>query len=128
MDVTQKTVLFVDDEENIVELYKLELEERGYNVITAADGVEALKIMKEKAPGTPGGIDLLVLDIKMPGMNGLEVLGKVRENHKEGDFPIILHSQYDTYTQDFTSWLADYYVIKSSNINALAEKIEKLLE
>jgi two-component system OmpR family response regulator/two-component system alkaline phosphatase synthesis response regulator PhoP len=77
-------ILVVDDEEPIQELLKFNLEKEGYQVITADDGPEALKTIEEKHP------DLVVLDIMLPGMNGLEVCKLLRMNPKFSDLPVIM--------------------------------------
>lgn len=77
-------ILVVDDEEPIQELLKFNLEKEGYQVITADDGPEALKTIEEKHP------DLVVLDVMLPGMNGLEVCKQLRMNLKFGDLPVIM--------------------------------------
>lgn len=77
-------ILVVDDEEPIQELLKFNLEKEGYEVITADDGPEALKTIEEKHP------DLVVLDIMLPGMNGLEVCTQLRMNPRFSDLPVIM--------------------------------------
>ena len=114
-----KRILVVDDEENIRELYRDELTELGYDVLVAADGSDALRVLKE----CDGNVNLIMLDIKMPGMNGLEILGRIKELYK--DMPVILLSAYDTYKQDFSSWAAEDYIVKSSDLKELKTKIEK---
>lgn len=78
------TILVVDDEEPIQELLKFNLENEGYNVLTAFDGPAALKIIEEKRP------DLVVLDVMLPGMDGLEVCNQLRQNPKFRDLPVIM--------------------------------------
>ncbi|MEW5946711.1 MAG: response regulator [bacterium] len=113
-----KKILVVDDNENIRQLYKNELEDEGYSVLLAESGARAVEIVN----GEP--VDLVMLDIKMPDMDGLEVLGKIKA-HKS--IPVILVSAYDTYKQDFSSWAAEEYVVKSSDLTELLEKIKKYL-
>jgi len=84
--------LLVDDEENIRTLYGDALEEVGYNVITASNGDRALELIEKSKSG---GIDLVVLDIKMPGLDGVEVLTRIK-NDMNPDLPVILLSAYDT--------------------------------
>jgi len=113
-------ILVVDDEEAIRALYRMELEDAGYEVVTAATGEEALEKMRDSKP------DLITLDIKMPGMDGLETLGEIRKRDKE--VPVILCSAYGEYKQDFTSWASDAYVVKSSDVGELLTMIQQLLK
>jgi CheY-like chemotaxis protein len=115
----KKLLLFADDEESIRLLYKEEFEERGYDVLLAADGHEALAKFKQHLP------DLLVIDIKMPGMDGIELLQRVREHSRE--VPVILCTAYGEYKQNFETWASDEYVVKSANLDGLMKKIEQLL-
>jgi len=78
------TILVVDDEEPIQELLKFNLEKEGYLVCVAKDGPEALKRVENDQP------DLLVLDLMLPGMDGLEVCRKLRSNPKFQQIPIIM--------------------------------------
>jgi two-component system response regulator (stage 0 sporulation protein F) len=119
-DTKTRTVLVVDDEESIRFLYREELEEEGYRVITAADGEEALRKLKKDGP------DLITLDIRMPGMDGIEVLQRIREMDKE--IPVIMSTAYGEYRNDFNVWASDAYIIKTANLSELKETIERLLE
>jgi DNA-binding response OmpR family regulator len=112
-----KRILVVDDEENIRELYRDELIEEGFEVLTASNGAEALSALES----IKGDVNLVMLDIRMPGMSGLETLGRIKELYKS--VPVILLSAYDTYKQDFTSWAAEDYIVKSSDLKELKEKI-----
>ncbi|MFD1178366.1 response regulator transcription factor [Paenibacillus puldeungensis] len=77
------TLLLVDDEEEIIKLMQIYLKNEGYRLLTARDGMEALEIVTKEP------IDLMVLDIMMPRMDGLEACIKIRETQK---FPIIMLS------------------------------------
>jgi DNA-binding response OmpR family regulator len=114
-----RTILVVDDEQSIRFLYREELEEEGYRVITAADGEEALRKVRRDKP------DLITLDIRMPGMDGIEVLHRIREMDKE--IPVIMSTAYGEYRNDFNVWASDAYVIKTANLDELKETIERLL-
>jgi DNA-binding response OmpR family regulator len=115
-----RTILVVDDEQSIRFLYREELEEDGYRVITAADGEEALRKVRKDKP------DLITLDIRMPGMDGIEVLHRIREMDKE--IPVIMSTAYGEYRNDFNVWASDAYVIKTANLGELKETIKRLLE
>jgi DNA-binding response OmpR family regulator len=112
-------VLIVDDEEGIRLLYKEELEEEGYEVEIACSGEEALKKLES------GNLDMVLLDIKMPGMDGVEVLRKLKEKYKE--LPVILCTAYPHYKQEFGTWASDAYVVKSSDLKELKDKIKDVL-
>jgi two-component system, response regulator, stage 0 sporulation protein F len=114
-----KTILVVDDEEQIRLLLQEELVEAGYNVITADNAKDALKIVEKEA------LDLVVLDIRMPGMTGVEALPRIlglKEN-----LPVILNTAYSQYQQDFMAWAANAYVVKSADLSELKAKIKELI-
>jgi len=100
-----KKILVVDDEESIRELYRAELSDEGYEVDLAADGREALRRLDAFRP------DLVTLDIKMPGIDGIEVLRRIRE--KNATIPVILVSAFGEFKQDFNTWASDAYIVKS---------------
>jgi CheY-like chemotaxis protein len=114
-----KKIMVVDDEENIRFLYKEELEEDGFSVELAKNGEEALERISTYQP------DLITLDIKMPGMDGIEVLKRIRE--KERKLPIILCSAYGEYKQNFVTWASDAYVVKCADLTELKSTIRRLL-
>ena len=114
-----KTILLCEDDQNQRLLIKEELEEHGYKVEEAKDGREALAKLQTLTP------DLIVLDIRMPNMDGIETLSKIVEENKK--VPVILHTAYSNYKQNYMSWAADAYVVKSSDLTDLLGKIEELL-
>ncbi len=116
----KKKILVVEDEESLRLLYEEELAAEGYEVITAGNGKEAILQLQEEKP------DLVVLDIVMPVMDGIETLGRILG--KERKIPIILNTSYPGYREDFMSWAADAYITKSSDLTELKTKIRTLLE
>lgn len=114
-----KKILVIDDEKNIRTLYEKELQDEGYAVTLAGNGREALERFSSERP------DLVVLDIRMPGMDGLEALGKLLE--ADPKVPVVLNSAYSSYKDNFLSWSADAYVVKSSDLTELKETIRRLL-
>lgn len=115
----KKKILIVDDEKNIRFLLKEEMTDEGYDVILAENGAVALEMIDSEKP------DLVTLDIKMPGEDGLSVLRKIRE--KDYDLPVIICSAYSVYKSDFSAVAANHYVVKSSNFDELKAKIKEIL-
>ena len=113
-------VLIVDDEKHIRLLYSEELEEQGYEVALASDGSGILDRIKNEKP------DVVVLDIKMVSSNGLDVLQEIRNTFY--NLPVILCSAYGSYKVDIKSIAADAYVVKSSDLTELKNKIAQVLE
>ncbi len=112
-------ILVVDDEDSIRMLYAQELAEEGHEVSTSASAVEAV----EKLEGQT--YDLVVLDIKLKNESGLDLLQKiVKERH---EMPVILCTAFSCYKDDFSTWLADGYIIKSSDLTELKEEIRRVL-
>jgi DNA-binding response OmpR family regulator len=114
-----KTILVVDDDEAIRTLLQEELEEEGYKVLIATNARDALKMVAAEA------LDLVILDIRMPGMDGLEALPRIL-GIKEG-LPVIMNTAYSQYQDSFMSWAADAYIVKSSDLTELKEKIRELV-
>lgn len=115
-----KKVLVVDDDVRTVELVKLYLNRDGYRVIIAYDGIEALKLARESRP------NLIVLDLMLPGMSGLEVCRTLRA---ESDVPIIMLTAMAT-DDDRLSGLelgADDYVTKPFSPRELAARVRAVL-
>jgi two-component system alkaline phosphatase synthesis response regulator PhoP len=113
-------VLVVDDDVKTVELVKLYLNRDGYRVITAYDGTEALNLARESKP------DLIVLDIMLPGTNGLEICRILR---KESDVPIIMLTAMTTDRDKLTGLDigADDYVTKPFSPRELAARVRAIL-
>ena len=115
-----KRVLVVDDDVKTVELVKLYLNRDGYRVLTAYDGVEALRLARESHP------ELIVLDLMLPGIDGLEVCRTLRG---ESDVPIIMLTARTT-DQDRLTGLnlgADDYVTKPFSPRELAARVRAVL-
>ncbi len=115
----KKKVLIADDEKNIRLLYKTELESEGYEVELAENGMVCLEKIDSFKP------DLVILDIRMPGMDGLETLNQILG--KNNLIPVIIHSAYSYYKDNFMSWSADAYITKSSSTDKLKAKVKELL-
>jgi len=117
---TEPLVLAVDDETGILRLIKLELAEQGLRVVTAGSGEEALRLAEEQRP------DLVLLDIIMPEMTGLEVMRRLRE---QSNAPIILVTAKDS-DSDKVRGLelgADDYIVKPFSPEELGARIRAVL-
>jgi two-component system response regulator (stage 0 sporulation protein F) len=115
-----KKILVADDEMAIRLLYSEELKEEGYEVYTAANGREALDIIDKVA------LDLVILDIKMPEMDGIEALRQIKE--KKPNLPVLLSTAYGEYKQDFATWASDDYLVKSSDLEDLKNAVKRHLK
>jgi len=117
------TVLVVEDEEDIQELIAFNLQKEGYKVERAGSGNEALKMAREIQP------DLMMLDLMLPGMNGLEICQQIRENKKTADIPIIMVTAKGE-EADIVKGLemgADDYVTKPFSVKILLIRVKALL-
>ncbi len=114
-----KKILVVDDEENIRLLYRDELTEEGYKVEPAANGLDALAKIETFRP------DLVTLDVKMPGLDGIEVLRRIREKNRS--LPVMLLTAFGEFRQDFNTWASDAYIVKSHDTAELKKTVGRLL-
>jgi DNA-binding NtrC family response regulator len=119
-EIRVEKVMVVDNDEGIRCLYEHVLSEVGYTVMLACDCMDAVEMLKEEKP------DIVVLDIRMPGMDGLELLGKVLDMDRR--MPVIINNAYSMYRDNFLTWLADASIIKSADLEELKVKIRELLD
>jgi|YelNatPaOPRAMG01_1025707.scaffolds.fasta_scaffold00104_15 DNA-binding response OmpR family regulator len=110
-------VLVVEDDANQRKLYEMELRRDGYEVDTAKNGREAIEKVKA------GGYDVVVMDLKMPEMTGLDAITEIASIDK--DLPIIINTAYGGWQDDFKSWAACAYVLKSSDLTELRRRIRE---
>ena len=113
------TILLVEDDKNQRLLYEQELRYDGYEVVTATDGKEAIEKFQEQLP------DIVIMDINMPKMDGIEAMGRILSANKE--VPVIINTAYSNYKDSFMSWAADAYIVKSSDLSELKGKIKEVL-
>lgn len=117
---TMEKVLCVDDDPSLLNLYAIELSEEGYKVILAQDGKEALlKFDKEKP-------HVVVLDIRMPKMDGIDTLNALLGKDRQAR--VILNTAFPQYKGNFMTWGAEEYVLKSSDLTELKQKIREVLD
>ena len=112
-------ILVVDDEKNILKLYKEAFEDEGYNVVTAKSGKEALEVFRVEEP------DIVTLDIMIPDIDGIQLLRQLKQ--EKPDMPVIMLTAYD-YRDDFSVWASDAYVVKSTDMTTLKATIKQIIE
>lgn len=112
-------ILVIDDEAHVRRLYEDLLTREGFEVISTACPEKALDIVRNQK------LDIIVLDIELDGDNGLKLIEKYKAECP--DLPIILNSAYSIYMSDFKTWMAEAYIVKSSDIQPLVDKIRKLI-
>jgi DNA-binding response OmpR family regulator len=112
-------ILVIEDEKNLRILYKQDLERDGFVVVTAATAPEGLAMLETEEP------DLVVMDIRLPGMDGLEAMSRVLDRSPK--LPIVLNSAYSSYKDSFMSWSADAYVVKSADTSDLRARVKELV-
>ena len=112
-------ILVIEDEKNLRILYQQDFERDGFEVVTAANATDGLRMVEAERP------DLVVMDIRLPGMDGLEAMGRVLD--KNPKIPVVLNSAYSSYKDSFMSWAADAYVVKSADTGELRTRVKELL-
>ncbi len=123
-DVERKRILVVDDEIYIVHILEFSLTMEGFNILTAFDGDEALRVIERERP------DLVVLDIMMPKLDGYEVCRRLRKDERFANLPVILLSAKGRSIDREVGLQAgaDDYITKPFSPRKLVEKIRELLE
>ena len=112
-------ILIVEDEAAQRLLYETEIVDLGHEVVLAADGVEAIDMVRKEKP------DLVILDLMMPNMHGLDSLRKVLSINP--NIPVIIHTAYSHYKDNFMSWAAEEYIVKSADLSELKGAIKRVL-
>src|SRR5215469_14151808 len=117
------TVLVIDDQENIIEFIKLGLKYEGFRVESAADGLQGLATAQRVNP------DLIILDLMLPGIDGLEVCRRLRDNPTTQDIPILMLTAKDDVRDRITGLDtgADDYLTKPFSFEELLERIRAIL-
>lgn len=119
-----RKILLVDDEEGFLAVLKDALEMRGFNVVTAKSAIEAGLELAGKKP------DLILMDIKMPGINGLQACSAIKKNSATFDIPIIVLSAISdehSVKEAYKTGVADYFT-KPIDIEKLVKRIKQILK
>jgi DNA-binding NtrC family response regulator len=113
-------ILVIDDEPNIRLVYNEALTDGGHEVLEAESGAEGMALMEQYS------LDLVVLDIKLKSESGLDVLQRISSQYP--DLPVVLCSAYASFQDDYTTWLAERYVVKSGDPEELLRTVNEVLE
>ena len=126
MTKEKKKIIIVEDDQAIVEMYKEKLKLEGFNVATVMDGKKAMSRIKQ-------GADLILLDILMPGLNGFEVLKKIKKSPETSTIPVLVLTNIGTDSFDNDKNLAlslgatDYLIKALNTPDQVVEKINSTL-
>lgn len=113
-------ILCVDDDPSLLYLYNEELSEEGYEVVMAKNGREALVQFEKEKP------QVVVLDIRLPVMDGIETLNALLGKDRQAE--VILNTSYPQHKDNFLTWGAAAYVVKSCDLGELKQKIREILQ
>jgi DNA-binding response OmpR family regulator len=123
----KKTVLIVEDNEDLLNSYEETLNREGYNTFKALDGYQALDIMAKNV----GSIDLILLDLMMPNVDGLEVLRTMKDNEeKYGTVPVVILTNMtseNVIKEAFSLGATSYLVKTDLDYNGLVKEIDKFV-
>lgn len=118
---TAKKILVVDDEPDFLRMIKLRLEANDYEVITASNGKEALERVKDALP------DAVLLDVMMPGMDGLQILKKIRKLNK--DLPVFIITAFSNQERFklANDLKASGFIVKTADLKREVDNISGIL-
>ncbi len=123
----KKTVLIVEDEKDLLESYKELVETAGFTVLTASDGYQGLDLLAQNL----GKVDILLLDLMMPGVDGLEVLRAIKTNEgKYGKFPVIILTNMTSESvirESFTLGASSYLVKTDLDYDGLVKELGRYI-
>ena len=113
-------VLIVDDEPHLRLLYETELRRAGFDTLSAGDAVQGLEIVQTMKP------DLVVMDIRMAGMDGIEAMQQILD--RDARIPVVLNTAYTSYKDNYLTWAADAYVVKSADVTELVTTVQDVMD
>jgi two-component system, OmpR family, alkaline phosphatase synthesis response regulator PhoP len=118
----KKTILVVDDEKDILDLLSYNLSKEGFNVVTARNGKEALEKVRQKP-------DLMLLDLMMPEVNGLQVIQEMKKDKQTSSIPILILTAKGTETDEIVGLEvgADDYIVKPVKIGKIVARVHAVL-
>ncbi len=126
----KQSILIIDDNKDFLEIFSMKLTQAGYDVVTAASGKEGIEKAKTVHP------DLVLLDVEMPEMNGLETLAKLKEDSMTAALKIVFLTNYGEPSKD-TTWIDEKfareagamdYIKKSEDLSKVIEEVKHALK
>ena len=124
------SILVVDDNKDFLEIFSMKLTQAGFQVTTAHGGAEGIEQVKRAKP------DLMMLDVEMPGMNGLETIAKLKGDPATAGVKVVFLTNYGEAQQE-SSWIDEKlareagaidYIKKSDDLNSIVEEVKKVLK
>jgi DNA-binding NtrC family response regulator len=112
-------ILIVDDAANLRLLYRLELESEGHEIVAVESGAEALEVLAQEK------IDTVVLDLLLPDCFGLHLLDEILSRHRH--LPLVINTAYDQFRDNFQTWGAEAFVVKSSDLAELKSALARAI-
>ena len=113
-------ILCVGECKNKCVLHEQDLSLEGHEIIIAADGKDAFETVETRRP------DIIVMDVCSLSMRDIKIMCSIVSEHR--DIPVIIYTAYSSYKDVFMSWTADAYIVKSSDLTELKNKIKELLK
>jgi CheY-like chemotaxis protein len=117
-----KNILFVDDDEVARLIIKTNLELQGYLVAVAENGLDAMRVLEQQP------VDLVITDVVMPEMDGVDLYQALKTNPRTADLPIMIVTDQTVFIESFSALGVDWFVTKSSPISVFIDKIRKIEE
>lgn len=121
--MTNKKILIIDDDRALVHLLTLRITEAGYEVLSALDGVQGLRLAFQEKPS------LIILDIRFPAGGGIETLKKIKSSHKTMSTPIVIITIYDDpqTRQEVSKYDVKEFMVKPIDPSELVDKIREII-
>lgn len=117
-----KTILVIDDEKDLRETVEYQLKAKGFNVVTACDGLDGLERLKTVSP------DLIILDMNMPRMNGVEFYIKIKGNDEKPKHPVLILTARANMEQLFTDLDVDGFMAKPFELHQLVKEVATIIK
>ena len=116
-----QAILLIDDDPHLMHVLSTFFDLEGYHVLKAADGKEAMNVLGEMVP------DLVMLDLGMPGDNGLEVCRQIKANRKLKNVPIVIFTGAESRQDELLAAGADRYIPKPYSLDGLKDTVKELI-